>query len=379
MREKVFAAVIFFITVLLCVLMPKIRLSLGQKTVFTQEFAVGVVQEILEEDLTEDPIISGRYRGVQKLSVKISDGSKKGRVYETYNTLSALHNTKAYKGLKAVFTIRLQDGKESIWLYNQKRDIHVYILALIFCLSIILLGKKQGLKSVLGLAFTCTVIVSILIPALFVGFSPIPISILIVSIVSFVSFILIGGFSRKTYSAILGTICGISIAGLISVIVSYTANLSGVNMEGGEQLLNIAPDYNLKLDGLLFTSILIATLGAVMDVSMSVSSSMHEILNIDPAIEKKKLFQSGLNVGRDITGTMSNTLILAFTGASLPLIMMIWGYGMSLRQFMNIPKIVIHIVQGLAGSMGIIASVPCTAFFSSILPHKSGAFIKSEA
>ena len=362
MRDKIFAVIIFLITILLFIFMPQIRDSLGQRPMFSQEFAVGVVQDVLEEDLTEDPIVTGRYRGIQKISVKILDGSKKNNVYETYNTLSALHNTRAYKDLKAVFTIRVQDGKESIWLYNQKRDTHIYIL--------IFLGKRQGLKSLLGLVFTCTVIVSLLVPALFAGFAPIPISILLVSVVTFVSFILVSGFSRKTYAAILGTICGISIAGLISIIVSYTANLSGVNMEGGEQLLNIAPDYNLKLNGLLFISILIASLGAVMDVSMSVSSSMHEILTIDPAIEKKKLFKSGLNVGKDITGTMSNTLILAFAGTSLPLIMMIWGYGMSLRQFINIPKIVIHIVQGLAGSMGIITSVPCTAFFAAMLPRK---------
>lgn len=370
MRDKIFAVIIFLITILLFIFMPQIRDSLGQRPMFSQEFAVGVVQDVLEEDLTEDPIVSGRYRGIQKISVKILDGSKKNNVYETYNTLSALHNTRAYKDLKAVFTIRVQDGKESIWLYNQKRDTHIYILVLLFALSLIFLGKRQGFKSLLGLVFTCTVIVSLLVPALFAGFAPIPISILLVSVVTFVSFILVSGFSRKTYAAILGTICGISIAGLISIIVSYTANLSGVNMEGGEQLLNIAPDYNLKLNGLLFISILIASLGAVMDVSMSVSSSMHEILTIDPAIEKKKLFKSGLNVGKDITGTMSNTLILAFAGTSLPLIMMIWGYGMSLRQFINIPKIVIHIVQGLAGSMGIITSVPCTAFFAAMLPRK---------
>ncbi|MGI5073541.1 YibE/F family protein, partial [Treponema denticola] len=223
MRDKIFAVIIFLITILLFIFMPQIRDSLGQRPMFSQEFAVGVVQDVLEEDLTEDPIVSGRYRGIQKISVKILDGSKKNNVYETYNTLSALHNTRAYKDLKAVFTIRVQDGKESIWLYNQKRDTHIYILVLLFALSLIFLGKRQGFKSLLGLVFTCTVIVSLLVPALFAGFAPIPISILLVSVVTFVSFILVSGFSRKTYAAILGTICGISIAGLISIIVSYTA------------------------------------------------------------------------------------------------------------------------------------------------------------
>lgn len=142
-------------------------------------------------------------------------------------------------------------------------------------------------------------------------------------------------------------------------------------MEAGEQLLNIAPDYNIKLSGILFSSILIASLGAVMDVSMSMASSMQEIFLANPKISSKDLFLSGLNVGRDITGTMSNTLILAFAGSSLPLIMMIWAYGMSIRQFMNIPRIVIEIMHGLSGSIGIIASVPCTAIVSIFLLKKN--------
>ena len=220
--------------------------------------------------------------------------------------------------------------------------------------------------------FTCVLIVTVLIPALFAGLSPVPVSIFLVSIMTIVSFILIGGFTRKAYCAIAGTVCGVTIAGIISAIVSYSAQLSGVNMEGGEQLLNLAPDYALRLDGLLFTSILIASLGAVMDVSMSIASSVQEIASANPRLSKKELFMSGLTVGKDITGTMCNTLILAFAGTSLPLVMMIWGYGMSFTQFINIPRIVIEIMHGISGSIGIIASIPCTAFVSVFVlkrPH----------
>ena len=101
-----------------------------------------------------------------------------------------------------------------------------------------------------------------------------------------------------------------------------------------------------------------------MDVSMSIASSMQEILSANPRLSKKELFQSGLTVGKDITGTMSNTLILAFAGSSLPLVMMIWGYGMSFTQFINIPRIVIEIMHGISGSIGIIAAVPCTALIA---------------
>lgn len=364
MREKVFAGAVLIVTAFLCVFMPKISSKLKPKPVFTQEFAAGVVEEVLEEDLFPDPAVRGKFRGTQKLRVKILEGTYKNREFDIYNTLSSLHSTYAYRGLKAIFTLRESDGKTSVWLYNLKRDTHVYVLAGLFFAALLILGRAQGLKSSLALMFTCVLIVTVLIPALFAGLAPVPVSIFLVSVMTIVSFILIGGFTRKTYCAIVGTVCGVTIAGIISAIVSYSAQLSGVNMEGGEQLLNLAPDYALRLDGLLFTSVLIASLGAVMDVSMSIASSVQEIASANPRLSKKELFMSGLTVGKDITGTMSNTLILAFAGTSLPLVMMIWGYGMSFMQFINIPRIVIEIMHGISGSIGIIASVPCTALVS---------------
>ena len=359
MQEKIFAGGVLVITALLCFAMPKISNALKPESPFTQAFAVGIVEEVLEEDLSPDPVVQGRFRGTQKLRVKILDGKYKDTEFEVYNTLSSLHSNFAYKGLKAVFTLRESGGKTAVWLYNLKRDTHIFVLLGLFFAALLLLGRWQGLKSALGLVFTCVLIVTVLIPALFAGFPPVSVSIGLVSIMTIVSFILISGFTRKTYTAIAGTVSGITIAGIISAIVSYSAQLSGVNMEGGEQLLNLAPDYNLKLDGLLFTSILIASLGAVMDVSMSIASSMQEMLAVNPRLSKKELFRSGLTVGKDITGTMSNTLILAFAGSSL--VMMIWGYGMSFTQFINIPRIVIEVMHGISGSIGIIAAVPCTA------------------
>ncbi len=370
MKEKVFTGIVLAVTVLLCVFMPDISARLKPQAQFTQEFAVGIVEDVLEENLVSDPAVPGKFRGTQKLQVTILEGQHRGTVFEVYNTLSSLHSNLAYRGLKAVFTVRESGGKTSVWLYNLKRDTHVYILLGFFFAALLILGRGQGLKSALGLVFTCVLIVTVLIPALFAGLPPVPVSIILVSLMTIVSFILISGFTRKTYTAVAGTVCGITIAGLISVLIAYSAQLSGVNMEGGEQLLNLAPDYNVRLDGLLFTSILIASLGAVMDVSMSIASSMQEILSANPCLSRKELFMSGLTVGKDITGTMSNTLILAFAGSSLPLVMMIWGYDMSFKQFINIPRIVIEIMHGISGSIGIIAAVPCTALIAVFLLKK---------
>lgn len=365
--EKLFAGTVIVVCAVLAYTMPRMWQSIRPVSIFNQDFVLGRVQRVLSEDLTPDPVIENRFRGTQSLEVLLLDGAYKGQVFTVYNTLSSLHHTRAAAGMEALFTVRSENGTQHIWLYNQKRDSLVYVLAGIFIFLLLLLGKKQGFQSIIALTFTGTIIITLLVPALFAGFSPVPVSVALASLITVVSFILISGFSQKTAAAILGTVFGITLAGSISLIAGHAAQLSGVNMASGEQLLNIARDYALRLDGLLFTSILIASLGAVMDVSMSIASAMQEIYAASPGMDKKALFMSGLAVGKDITGTMSNTLILAFAGSSLPLVMMIWGYGMSYRQFMNIPLIVIELMHALSGSIGIVVAVPFTAAVSVFL------------
>ena len=121
----------------------------------------------------------------------------------------------------------------------------------------------------------------------------------------------------------------------------------------------------------MYASILIASLGAIMDVAMSISSSMQEIYELNPAIAFQELFKRGMNIGKDIMGTMANTLILAFMGGSFSLVMLLWGYNMSLRQIGNLPFIAVEVVQGIAGSIGIVLTVPFTAFMACMLYLKT--------
>jgi uncharacterized membrane protein len=213
-------------------------------------------------------------------------------------------------------------------------------------------------------------VIGILIPLIFYGFEPIPMGIMCSALIIIVSFILISGINKKSLTAIIGTISGVVIAGLLSYIFGKLAALSGVNMEKGEQILYLAKDYGIKVKGLMFVSILISSLGAVMDVAMSIASSSNEIHQTDKTLSSREHFDSLMNIGRDIMGTMTNTLILAFTGSSLTLIMMIWGYNMKYKQFINIPLIGIEAIQGLAGSIGIVLTVPVTAAISTIIFKK---------
>lgn len=370
MKKNLLSILVVIAIILMAWLSPKYTANLKGGKVFNQRFVTGEIVKVLKEDLMKDPVVEGKYRGNQLLEVKILDGKEKGETFEVYNSLSSLHNTFGKPGLKAIFTIRETNGKINVWLYNQKRENYIYGLSFIFLLLVCILGKMKGVKSILSLIFTGAVIIYILIPIMFSGINPIPFAVLLASIITLVSFLLIGGYERKTYSAIIGAIFGITLAGTISYIAGIIMNLSGINMEGGEQLLYIAKGHKLQVQGLLFVAILIGSLGAVMDVSMSIASSVNEIYENNPILTGKQLFISAMNIGRDIMGTMVNTLILAFAGGALPTMMMIWGYNMEYSQFINIPTIVIEIVNALAGSIGIIATVPLTGAISILLINR---------
>nr|WP_307775093.1 YibE/F family protein [uncultured Cetobacterium sp.] len=369
--KKYFLPILVLISIILMAwVSPKYSKGLKGGQVFNQQFVDGKVLEVVKEDLMYDPVMEGKFRGSQTLKVELLEGEKKGEVVTVYNSLNSLHNTYAKPGLKAIFTVRETPKGESVWMYNLKREWGIYLLISIFVGAVVLLGGKKGLNSLIALAFTGAVVVYVLLPLLFMGLSPVPISVGLSSIIIVVSFLLIGNFDRKTYSAILGTISGVTIAGVITYTFGYILDLTGLNLSEGEQLLYIAKDYSLKVDGLLFVSILIASLGAVMDVAMSMASCVNELYILKPDICFKELFRSAMAIGKDIVGTMINTLILAFAGGSLPLMMMIWGYGMVYKQFINIPTIAIEVVNALAGSLGIIATVPITTVVSILLIKK---------
>jgi uncharacterized membrane protein len=180
-------------------------------------------------------------------------------------------------------------------------------------------------------------------------------------VITVLTLTIVSGFNRKSLSAILGTLSGVFIAGGIAYIIGTLSKLTGLNSEEAVMLIYIPGDIDLNLKGILFAGILIGTLGAVMDVSMSIASSMHEIKTIKSDISRKDLFKSGMNVGRDIMGTMSNTLILAYTGASIPILIIFTAYNISFVEIINLDIMATEIIRAVAGSIGIVLSIPLTA------------------
>lgn len=184
------------------------------------------------------------------------------------------------------------------------------------------------------------------------------------------SLLLLTGFSRKTLCAALGCVGGVAAAGLIAAVAGTVSPLNGFNMGEAEELVLRTTDMDLHISGLFVSGILIASLGAVMDVAMSISSACHELVTLNPQLDRKTLFRSGMNIGRDAMGTMANTLILAFAGASLNMLLLFRIFDYPMIQVFNSDAMVMEILRSLSGSMGIILTVPLVAFLSARLMKK---------
>lgn len=359
---------IFVIMVIISI--PIMAYSSGIFQNYTRDIVYEKAQilEIVSDETTQDPVITDLLVGTQQLKIKMLSGQWEGEEFYIKNSLSRLYNVNGNYVDKIIVRIALVDGNiQNINVFNYNRwPILAGIMAL-FSMLLVVIGRKNGLRALLSLVFTGSVIAFVMLPKIFAGSDPIIMSVITVVITTIVSLILVSSWSRKTLSAIIGTISGVVIAGIIAYIAGRMAFLSGVTMSEAEELMSLAGDTGLKVRGLMFSAILIASLGAVMDVAMSISSSVFEFKSINKSLGRAELIKSGMNVGKDVMGTMANTLILAFAGGSLNIMILIMAYKMSFNQMINLDLIGTEMILSFAGSIGIVLTVPITAFVAAVI------------
>lgn len=335
------------------------------------EFYNGVITEIIEEDLNKDPILDGVEIGYQKVIAKVTEGQYKDNTYEIKNNISRLYNYKVEEGTKVVLILYKQNNGNMIWdVYGYDRSSMIYVLAGIFIIVVIIIGGVKGIKSLVSLMFTLVTVIFLMLPLMFRGVEPMLAAVVSATLSIIVTLSLVSGINKKTVTAIIGTISGVVISGIIAYIFGELTHSSGMTMNDTESLIYIAEGTNLKVKGIMFAGILIASLGAVMDVAMSISSSLFEIYEVNKNIKQIDLFKSSMNIGKDIIGTMTNTLILAFAGGAITTLILIFAANMPYNKFINLEVLAIEIIQGLAGSIGIVLSVPITAAVGSYLCRK---------
>lgn len=331
-------------------------------------FAKAKVIRVISQELTEDPQVKNLYIGNQQLEVELLSEDFGGERHQVKNFLGKLYNVYAKEGMQLIMALEVQDGAVSnIAVYNYKRDNTIYIMAALFFIVLAAVGGKKGIKSILSLVFTGVLVLFVLIPLIYKGYNPIATAVVVAALTTSISLYLISGWSKKTLAAIAGTVSGVVIAGIISYTAGTLSNLSGLTMEQAEELLQIASQTNMNVRGLMFASILIAALGAIMDTAISIASAVFEMHSISPEISKGSLIKSAMNVGRDVIGTMSNTLILAFAGGALNTMLIIMAYKMPYIQIVNLDLVSTEVIQSIAGSIGIVLTVPITALISVLL------------
>ncbi|WP_455714918.1 YibE/F family protein [Anaerosporobacter sp.] len=326
----------------------------------------GVVEKVLSDNTQKDDSTEGVRRGSQVLQVKMVNGPYKGQVVTMDNFLSAQFNVYAKEGTRLMVRVTIYEEGPNFSVYNYDRSLLLYGFVLLFMALLCVIGGKKGACALLSLILTLLVVVKVLLPLLLKGFPTLPTTIGVIAFATIVGFILIDGINVKTSSAIIGTIVGVVLAGLLAHMVGIFGHITGYQMEESESLFLIAGSGSgIQITNLLTAGILIASLGAIMDVAMSIASALHELHEVNTSLTTKQLFHSGMNIGKDAMGTMANTLILAFTGSSLNLLLMIYSYGIPYAQLINTDSIAIEIIRGIAGSIGIVLTVPIVAFISA--------------
>lgn len=333
------------------------------------KFAKAVVEEVLESNVHISE--TGEFSGNQKVRLRITSGDYKGEVCQATCPYANHSGANCYEGLKVIVLINQNDSEEIIAsVYNYDRGNVLLLLVALFLLVLCVVGGTKGISSAVGLIFTFVCIFGLYIPLMYMGWSPFLAATITAILVTVVVMFFIGGWTYKTLCAILGTVAGVLIAGGTAALFGVLSHISGYNVSEIETLAYVAGNSQLKVSGMLFSGILIASLGAVMDVSMSVASTIAEIYDTNPEFTAKRLFRSGINVGKDMMGTMSNTLILAFAGGSINTLMIVYAYNKSYLEYMNDYAIGIELLQGISGSMGVILTVPLVSAISAVLMTK---------
>ncbi len=321
-----------------------------------QSFEKGRVVEILEDNLMPD----GTRSGQQRLAVEMTTGVRAGKVVEMTSSSGYLFGAPCTVGMRVVVVQSVAGESTVSAVYSQDRGGVLLAFAALYLLSLCLVGGRQGAKGALGLVFTFACVVWVYLPMVYRGCSPFWTAVFVCAVTTVVTMYLIGGPTRKTAVAVGGTVAGVVIAGVVASLFSAASGITGWNVSDIESLMTLATAGEVQVGGLLFSGLLISTLGAVMDVSMSIASAIAEVYAQNPALSRWELFRAGMRVGRDLMGTDSNTLILAFAGGSASMLVLDYAYDLPLLQVVNSNNIGIAVMQGLSGSFGVVLAVPAT-------------------
>jgi uncharacterized membrane protein len=307
--------------------------------------------------------------GEQICSLRILDGAFKGQLVDGYNMLNgSLNADKIFeKGDKAFVLISHKEGNilsvSMIDIYRINKEI---ILAGIFILLLLLFAGRTGLRAILSFSVTILMLWKVLVPGYLKGNNPIILGFVITLILTFVIISLVYGFDRRAISAIFGAMLGIVTTGILGVLFTDIFQINGAVMEYSESLL-YSGYANLNLTQIFMSGIFIGSSGAVIDLSVDITSAVNEVIQKKPDITRKEALHSGIRIGRDNVGTMTTTLLLAYSGGYIAMLMVFMAQGTPISNILNYKYVAAELLDTIVGSIGLVTVAPFTALTSSLL------------
>ena len=331
------------------------------------EYSTARILRVVADNTVVDSYWQGREdvrRGTVTFEIEVLNGTFAGEILEAHYHMNSPVHINFVEGDRVSARIFEFDGEIRMAEIRHPERTELLIgTILLFLVFLCIVGGKRGILATAGLIFTVASVALLLIPLINQGYPVVPVTLLILTLVTVATITLLAGTTIKGIASILGTLSGIVLATIFATISSRILNISGYNMVNYRAVIHLS--MGAQINGLFVSSVLVAAIGAIMDTSMSVASAMNEVKRANPDINARDLFKAGFNVGRDAMGTMSSTLILALIGGSLAMMIFMYVTDVGFNQFTNNDLIVMEVIKGIAGSFGIILAAPLTAVIAA--------------
>lgn len=328
--------------------------------------------DVIEDKQEVEGLSGGMNSKTITFNAKIRNGDLKGEdisAVQYIDYMYAIHPKDVKVGDQIIVskTDNVDQYGES-WIFTEyNRSKKLTILCISFLGLILLIGRSKGIATILSLIFTIGAIFGVYIPSILSGKNIYLSTTIITLFIIFMSIILLNGINKKSVCAIIGNVGGVFISAILAIVMNNALGITGLIEQDYIFLTYLETQAPIDLKAIIWGGILIGSLGAIMDVSMSISSAMNEIADTMNRYSPRRMIRSGMNIGKDVIGTMTNTLILAYIGGSLATVLLLIAYNKNWLMIFNMEMIVVEVLQALVGSMGILFSVPITVLVAAYI------------
>jgi len=336
-----------------------------------QETLEAIIFKVIEEKDIQ-PRGQQNWQLYQKLELLITKGSIRNKKIIIENGLLPMANIQKYsKGEKVMVSFSKDyKGNDNFYISDYMRHDALILLFIIFIALTIYIAKWRGISSLLGMGLSFLVIFFYILPNILSGTNPVQVAIIGSFIIVPLSFYFSHGFNRKTTVAVLGTIIALVITGLLANFFIQMAKLTGFASEEAS-FLQITKQGVIDMKGLLLAGIIIGALGVLDDITISQSAIVFQLKEVNSKLKFDDLYKRAMNIGQDHISSMVNTLILVYTGAALPLLLLFINNPHPFSEIINYEIIADEIIRTLVGSIGLILAVPLTTFIASLVVKDS--------